>query len=91
MAVALHSFKVDADGEVRISHTFYASDEKTARKLLEEHAGVCPKFGPAVKSGDTIELVEEIDELPEADEESLAEFLELDSDEEDEEEEEEQG
>jgi hypothetical protein len=84
MATALYSFKVDDDGKVRVGHIFLGANETAARRVLEEHAEACPKFGPAYRHGDTIELVEEIDELPGADEESLKEFLDLEGEEDDE-------
>jgi hypothetical protein len=81
MAHALYSFKVDDDGKVRIGHVFFGANEAAARRVLEEHAEICPKFGPAHRRGDTIELTEELEELPEADEDSLSEFLDLEDDE----------
>jgi len=83
MATALYSFKVDDDGKVRIGHVFFGANEAGARKVLEEHAEICPKFGPAHRRGDTIELSEELEELPEANEESLKEFLDLEGEEDD--------
>jgi hypothetical protein len=91
MATALYSFKVDDDGKVRVGHVFFGATEAAARKALEEHAATCPKFGPAHRAGDTIEIAEELDALPAPDEESLKEFLDLDDGEEDEEIEEEEG
>lgn len=85
MATALYSFKVDDDGKVRVGHVFFGATEAAARKTLEEHAEACPKFGPAHRAGDTIELTEELDAPPTADEESLKEFLGFDEGEEDEE------
>jgi hypothetical protein len=90
MATALYSFKVDDDGKVRVGHVFFGATDAAARKVLEEHAESCPKFGPAHRRGDTIELSEEIDTLPKADEESLKEFLDFDDDEDGEIEEEEE-
>jgi hypothetical protein len=87
MATALYSFKVDDDGKVRIGHIFFGATEAAARKVLEEHAEICPKFGPAHRRGDTIEVTEELYALPEANEESLSEFLDLEDDEDEEEEE----
>ena len=89
MATALYSFKVDDDGKVRVGHVFFGATDAAARKVLEEHAEACPKFGPAHRRGDTIELTEEIDAVPAPDEESLKEFLGFDDDEEDDGEEEE--
>jgi hypothetical protein len=82
MAIALHSFKVDSDGTVRMEHVFYAATESAAKKLLEAHAQGCPDFGPAHKAGDTIEIAEEIDTMPPADEDELHDFLDLEDDEE---------
>lgn len=90
MATALYSFKVDDDGKVRVGHVFFGLTEAAARKALEEHAAVCPKFGPAHRGDATIEMTEELDALPAPDEESLKEFLGFDEDEEDELEEEEE-
>jgi len=64
MAVALHSFKIDADGRVLVQHVFYGETEDDARAVLEAHADACPKFGPAYRQDETEEIVEEIDELP---------------------------
>jgi hypothetical protein len=64
MAVALHSFKMDDDGQIRVRHTFYADTEEEADALLEAHAEVCPKFGPAVRGDRTVQVVEEIENLP---------------------------
>jgi len=91
MVTALYSFKVDDDGKVRIGHVFFGANEPAARKVLEEHAEICPKFGPAHRRGDTIELLEQLDDAPEANEESLKEFLGFDEDEEDDVEEDDNG
>lgn len=73
MAVALHSFKIDDDGKVRVQHTFYAETEEEAEQMLAAHAGGCEAFGPAVKHGNTAEIVEEIDVLPEP--ETVGDFV----------------
>ena len=69
MAVALHSYKVDSDGEIRVRHTFYGADEDECEQLKEQHARGCKAFGPAVESGDTIDIFEDLDEdeLPDVD------------------------
>lgn len=91
MPIALYSAKVDHDGRVRVIHIFLAPNEAEAEKLKEKHAGGCAAYGPAVKAEETIDIPVEVDELPEADEQSLEEFLDIDSgEEEDEDEEEEQ-
>lgn len=86
MAIALHSFKIDNDGRVRVQHTFYADSEDEAQEMLEQHAEICPKFGPAFAAKDTVEIYEEIDCLPTPD--TVDEFVAGDFDEDDEEEEE---
>lgn len=83
MSWALHSFKVDHDGKIRVAHTFYGETEHEATSHLHGHADICPKFGPAYKANETIEILVEIDELPEADEDSLREFLEVETDDDD--------
>jgi hypothetical protein len=84
MPTALYSFKIDSDGRVRVGHIFFAANDAEAEKLLKAHADACPKFGPAHKAGETIEIGVELDTLPEADEASLEEFLEIDDDDEEE-------
>lgn len=87
MPVALHSFKVDDDGEVRICHTFYGKNSAQALQAQRDHAKDCPHYGPALKKGDTIDIEEEIDLMPMADEEELVDFLGLNDEEEDDEDE----
>lgn len=84
MPFAIHSFKVDADGRIRIAHVFYGRDEDEAVKHLEEHADICPKYGPAYKADQTIEVGMEIDELPQPDETALQEFVGADEESDDE-------
>ena len=64
MPIALHSWKKDADGKIRVRHTFYAETEEEAEALMEAHGEGCKSFGPALEAGETTEVVEEIDELP---------------------------
>lgn len=64
MAIALHSFKIDEDGAIRVQHVFYGETLGEAEALLEAHADVCPKFGPAYKADHTMEVSEDIDDLP---------------------------
>ena len=72
MPVALHSWIVEKDGEIRVRHTFFAETEEEAERLLKQHATGCSHFGPATAAGETIEVVEDIDELPDA--ETLEDF-----------------
>jgi hypothetical protein len=75
MAIALHSFKIDPDGEIRICHTFYGETETEAEGFQKAHAKDCPHYGPALALGKTIDITEEIDELPVPDEGALLELL----------------
>lgn len=88
MPIALHSFKIDDDKHIRICHTFYGETEAEAKQHQRDHARDCPHYGPALAAGRTIDIVEEIDALPEPDEESLLELLGFDDEDLDEEEEE---
>lgn len=56
--IALHSYKIDGDGEIRVRHTFYAETEDEAENLMDDHADGCKAYGPALESGDTIEILE---------------------------------
>jgi hypothetical protein len=85
MPIALYSFKIDSDGRVRTGHIFFAANLTDAEKQLAQHADLCPKFGPAVAAGETVDIGVEIGEIPDADENSLEEFLDLDEDEDEEE------
>jgi hypothetical protein len=82
MASALYSFKVDADGQVRIGHIFFGKDDDEAWANLEKHADVCPKFGPAYQASETIEVETTIDEIPAANGAELEDFIGLDDEEE---------
>jgi hypothetical protein len=91
MPFALHSFilepnptRKDAAGaRILVQHTFYGETEAEAEKFKRHHLGSCEYFRAAEKEHRVIEILEEIDYLPEADEEALKEFLDLDGDEED--------
>lgn len=76
MPVALHSYIIEKDRTVKVRHTFYAETEEEADELLKQHAANCPHFGPATAAGETVEIVTEIDELPDA--EALEDFDEED-------------
>ena|SRR5258708_2871877 len=75
MADAIYSFKLDADGKIRVIHVFLGEDEAEAEANLKAHADACPKFGPAYRNKETVEIPVELDELPEGDEEALGEWL----------------
>lgn len=59
MAVALHSYKIDRDGVIRVRHTFYGATEEACENEMEEHAEGCAAYGPALDEGETIEIFEE--------------------------------
>jgi alkanesulfonate monooxygenase SsuD/methylene tetrahydromethanopterin reductase-like flavin-dependent oxidoreductase (luciferase family) len=75
MATAIYSVKIEHNNAIRVIHIFLGETEEEAQAALEAHANECPKFGPAYRNGRTIELSADVDELPEADEDSLEEFL----------------
>lgn len=75
MPAAIYSFKIDADGEIRVLHVFFGKNDKEAEANLKSHADVCPKFGPAYKKNETVEIPVELDTLPEGNEDELGEWL----------------
>lgn len=86
MPTALYSFKIDSDGQIRVAHVFFGKTEAEAQSNLKSHADVCPKFGPAFKHKETVEIPVDIDEIPEGDEDAIQDWLDdmldLESDEE---------
>jgi hypothetical protein len=78
MPVARYSAKIDSDGRVRVIHIFLGANEGMVEDLQKKHADGCKAYGPALKEENTIDIDVDVDTLPEADEESLTEFLELD-------------
>lgn len=67
MPVALHSWIIEKDSAIRVRHTFFADTIEEAERLLKQHATGCSHFGPADAAGETIEVEEEIDTLPDKD------------------------
>lgn len=94
MPTALWSVKIDRDGKIRVAHVFFGEDDAEAEANLKAHADVCPKFGPAYKNKETVEIHVKIDDLPEGDEDEIGEWLDdlldLDDEEDDEEQEDEE-
>jgi len=76
MPTLLLSFKRISDSEILI-HGTLAPNAGRAAKMMEEHAGICPKFGPAHKAGETIEQEIDVDEIPEFDEDAIGEWLDI--------------
>jgi hypothetical protein len=89
MPTALHSF-IQENGRVLVAHTFFGKDEAEAKKWREHHLESCDYFRAAVSEGRTIEITEELDELPEPELEDLEDFLGFDLEDEDEEDEDEE-
>jgi len=85
MPTVLYSFRKTDKGIM--FHGFMAPNGNVAEEMEQEHAAVCPVFGPALEAGKTIEIEVEEDELPTFDADSLTDYLQAsDVDEEDEEE-----
>jgi hypothetical protein len=78
MPVARYSAKIDSDGRVRVIHIFLGANEGMVEDLQAKHADGCKAYGPALKAENTIDIDVDVDTLPEADEESLTAFLDLD-------------
>ena len=65
MAWALHVDKLEPGGKISIRHTFFAKTPADCEKLRDEHGAGCRAFGPALEQHKTIEIFEQLDELPE--------------------------
>lgn len=65
MAHQLTVDKLDADGLIRVRHTFFGETEEECYHLRDQHAEGCKAFGPALKADDVIEIMAEVDEIPE--------------------------
>lgn len=81
MPIVLYSFRKTSAGIM--FHGFIAPNSDAAEKAELAHAAICPQFGPALEAADTIEIEVEVDEVPDFEEESLEEFLDLDVDDDD--------
>src|SRR5882724_7762970 len=76
MPTLLLSFKKISDSEILI-HGTLAPNAGRAAKMMEDHAGICPKFGPARKAGETIEEEIDVDAIPEFDADAIGEWLDV--------------
>jgi hypothetical protein len=67
MAIQLTVDKLEADGTIRVRHVFFGETLEECETARDQHGAGCQAFGPALKRGNkgVIELVEEIDEIPE--------------------------
>lgn len=74
MPTALHSF-IKEDGRVIVAHTFFGKNEAEAEKWKKHHLESCEYFRAAEKEGRTLEVTEELDELPEPTAEGVEYFL----------------
>lgn len=78
MPTALHSFIKEPDRDrILVEHTFFGKDDDEARKWKKHHLEACEYYRAAEAEGRTIEILEDIDELPEFNEYALNEFLDL--------------
>ena len=67
MAVALHVYKIDEDGECRIEHIAYGETPEEARRNYQEHAAQCPSLTKAEEEDRTEEEFEYGVDAPEFD------------------------
>lgn len=78
MAIAIYSAKPGKNGKTGVLHVFFGETSEEAWKALEDHADICPKFGPAYAENKTIEVEVEFDAVPDFDEMSIEEFAGVD-------------
>jgi hypothetical protein len=64
MPVSLTVDKLEPDGTIRVRHVFYGETIEECEKLRDAHGAGCQAFGPALHKKMVIEEEEEIDELP---------------------------
>ena len=74
MPTLLLSFKRNSDSSLLL-HGTLTPNERQSEKEMEQHAGVCPKFGPARRAGDTIEVLVEVDTIPEFTQEEIEDWV----------------
>lgn len=67
MAVALTVDKLEANGTICVRHIFYGETIEECERLRDQHAEGCRAFGPGLERDNVIEESEEIDEIPEWD------------------------
>jgi hypothetical protein len=65
MPVEITVDKLEADGTIRIRHVFFGETLRECEELRDQHGTGCKAFGPALEHQTVIETVEEIDEIPE--------------------------
>lgn len=74
MPTVLISFKKSPSGHIMF-HGFTGPSDSVTEKEQTGHGSICPQYGPALKKGETIDFSIDVDELPEFDEESLADWI----------------
>lgn len=65
MAIQLTVDKLEADHSIRVRHIFFGETLEECEKLRDKHGAGCAAFGPALQSDRIIEIAEEVDEIPE--------------------------
>lgn len=65
MAVKLTVDKLEADHTIRVQHVFFGETLEECEALRDKHGAGCAAFGPALQADKVIEIAEEIDEIPE--------------------------
>jgi hypothetical protein len=72
MPTLILSFKKDDRNMV---HVFFGQSKSAAEAAMHGHAEICPKYGPAFRAQETVEYLHEIDELPPANVDELAQWV----------------
>jgi hypothetical protein len=65
MPISLTVDKLESDGTIRVRHVFFGDTLAECEKLRDKHGAGCAAFGPALERNTVIEEIEEIDEIPE--------------------------
>ena len=65
MPIALNVDKLEPDGTILVRHTFFGETLRECEVLRDQHGAGCKAFGPALQQERVIEWTEEIDEVPE--------------------------
>jgi hypothetical protein len=63
--VSLTVDKLERDGTIHVRHVFYGETIEECERLRDQHAEGCKAFGPALEDERVIQIEEEIDEIPE--------------------------
>ena len=65
MPISLTVDKLEPDGTIHVRHVFYGETIEECERLRDQHAEGCKAFGPALEDERVIQIEEEIDEIPE--------------------------